>query len=180
MCSDIHEHQNGNFARCQDFLHGGKNDSGSCCKRDEELYEGWCRLESSRSDLLWAAACDPTSSTYGQVQARLEWNERLERMALVRVDDRPGWGKEEEDEDASVMCEVRACLRASFECCSASLKCQARLSKAVLEDFCSPQSRLLVTSACEVTDDATAGLDCRSSYRCPRRRAAVPCIQERL
>jgi hypothetical protein len=64
---------------------------------------------------LWATACDPTSSAYGQVQARLEWNERLERMALVRVDRRPGWGEEAEDEDASVMCDVRACHRASFE-----------------------------------------------------------------
>ncbi|BBN15673.1 hypothetical protein MPTK1_6g21440 [Marchantia polymorpha subsp. ruderalis] len=52
-------------AWCKDFIFGGADGKGSCCRKDEQIWAGWCKENSQLGDDLWEAACDPTSETYG-------------------------------------------------------------------------------------------------------------------
>jgi len=55
-------------AWCEDYLLAGPLGKGTCCKRDDELYRGWCQQHNQayRSNPIWIEACDPTSSEYGK------------------------------------------------------------------------------------------------------------------
>eukprot|EP00611_Tribonema_gayanum_P005967 TRINITY_DN151_c0_g1_i3.p1 TRINITY_DN151_c0_g1~~TRINITY_DN151_c0_g1_i3.p1 ORF type:complete len:494 (+),score=147.18 TRINITY_DN151_c0_g1_i3:660-2141(+) len=52
-------------AWCQDFLYGGQDGKGTCCKYDEQIQLGWCKVPAHQADPLWAEACDVTSPTFG-------------------------------------------------------------------------------------------------------------------
>jgi len=59
---------NKTVAWCQDFLLGGPLGKGTCCKRDDELFHGWCEQHraAKQGDPEWREACDPTYSEYGR------------------------------------------------------------------------------------------------------------------
>ncbi|KAL3681968.1 hypothetical protein R1sor_024924 [Riccia sorocarpa] len=50
---------------CKDFLFGGKDGIGSCCRKDEQIWAGWCKINRKPGDELWEAACNPASKMYG-------------------------------------------------------------------------------------------------------------------
>lgn len=41
-----------NIAWCRDFLHEGPLGKGSCCDKDELIFFGWCKKETSKSRSL--------------------------------------------------------------------------------------------------------------------------------
>ncbi|MCO5609407.1 hypothetical protein L7F22_063633 [Adiantum nelumboides] len=59
------DQQHPKHAWCLDFLQGGDLDKGSCCKKDENVFYGWCLQSSNKAHALWDSFCDPTSHKFG-------------------------------------------------------------------------------------------------------------------
>lgn len=57
--------QHAKHAWCVDFLQGGKLHNGSCCKKDENVFYGWCLQPSNKVHPLWDSFCNPSSQNYG-------------------------------------------------------------------------------------------------------------------
>lgn len=57
----------GDFRWCTDFLVNGSavTGEGSCCGKDEAIFRGWCRADSSRRHPLFGEACDPSHARFG-------------------------------------------------------------------------------------------------------------------
>eukprot|EP00250_Pteridium_aquilinum_P024614 c2932_g1_i2 orf=363-1439(-) len=58
--------QHPKHAWCLDFLRGEKLHSGSCCKKDENVFYGWCLQSSNKAHLSWDSLCNPKSQNFGQ------------------------------------------------------------------------------------------------------------------
>ncbi|CAM6129940.1 unnamed protein product [Calypogeia fissa] len=57
---------------CKDFLGVGEDGRGACCKKDELIWGGWCKVDKNRDDDLWEAACDPKSKMYGSLDLAVD------------------------------------------------------------------------------------------------------------
>ena len=75
---------------CFDFLRGGNDGKGTCCKKDEEIYYGYCKTEGAANDPLYGEACDIANTKFGSrplvvderlVPARLSSSVDFEDMA---------------------------------------------------------------------------------------------------
>ena len=53
------------IAWCKDFLLGGPVGRGSCCDKDERIFFGWCKLNSSKDSEYYRDACDVTYDHFG-------------------------------------------------------------------------------------------------------------------
>jgi len=56
---------NHKYAFCHDFLKGGLDGMGTCCKKDEHIFLGWCLKPAAKSHKLYREACDPTFDKFG-------------------------------------------------------------------------------------------------------------------
>ncbi len=59
-------------AWCRDFLHGGDIGTGSCCKKDEDIFFGWCQRNGSRSSPYYRSACDVSYEHFGMQALELD------------------------------------------------------------------------------------------------------------
>eukprot|EP00249_Psilotum_nudum_P012012 c23529_g1_i1 orf=105-1763(+) len=64
--------QHPKYTWCLDFLQGGEFGIGSCCKRDDEVFYGWCLQTLNRENPLWAGMCDPKSPSFGTHSIRID------------------------------------------------------------------------------------------------------------
>jgi alkaline phosphatase D len=60
------------YGWCNDFLHGGVDNEGSCCKLDELIYFGYCKQANAVDDPLYSIACDISSEEFGSIPIRLD------------------------------------------------------------------------------------------------------------
>lgn len=86
-------------AWCQDFLHGGALQKGTCCRKDEEIFFGWCNRNTSIANPLFPYACDVTSELFGMKSLRLD-DRTGELVEKVSSTDAIDWAQE------SPFCEV--------------------------------------------------------------------------
>ncbi|KAH7425893.1 hypothetical protein KP509_11G076600 [Ceratopteris richardii] len=63
--------QHPKHAWCLDFLKGGKLNHGSCCKKDEDIYYGWCLQSENKAHSSWHSLCDPKSRDFGHFSSIL-------------------------------------------------------------------------------------------------------------
>ena len=66
---DVNLYSKSEKAFCQDFLYDDSfynEHSGSCCDKDEKIFFGWCKLESSKSSIFYREACDVSYPLFGQ------------------------------------------------------------------------------------------------------------------
>eukprot|EP01034_Spumella_vulgaris_P023023 gene23023-29211_t len=57
-----HAHE---VAWCEDFLRSGVDGQGSCCGKDEAIFNGWCRRNDSSVHPFYRHACDVTFEHFG-------------------------------------------------------------------------------------------------------------------
>ncbi len=53
------------IAWCKDFLLGGPYKQGTCCKKDEDIFFGWCLQSNHRSHQYYRDVCDVTYENFG-------------------------------------------------------------------------------------------------------------------
>ena len=72
-------YSNSEKAFCQDFLYDEdyNEHQGSCCDKDEKIFYGWCRLESSKESVYYREACDVSYELFGQRALVLDENGNL-------------------------------------------------------------------------------------------------------
>ena len=68
-------------AFCQDFLYDEdyNEHKGSCCDKDEKIFYGWCKLESSKKSVYYREACDVSYELFGQRALILDENGDLKQ-----------------------------------------------------------------------------------------------------
>ncbi|KAG0578100.1 hypothetical protein M758_5G198700 [Ceratodon purpureus] len=143
---------------CKDFLEGGAAGTGSCCKKDDQFWQGWCRILENRANPLWNQVCNPKSPLYGFVDANIEMihnnsiNEVFAWSILNQVD---------ATSDLSVLCEIlgpqqRRWLRHELENSQAVLKLVVSGSPLIsnpTEFVCSQARKKHPAAYCKCYDD---------------------------
>jgi len=108
-------------AICDSMLgNGTMSRPGACCKRDDDVAQGWCQSSAAAGSAHYASACDPTSPEFGTVNWAVAQGD-------LQVADARDWRQSEEE---SGFCEllgpVRDCVpphrRSSA---NAQIRCEA-------------------------------------------------------
>lgn len=140
--------RNSRHAWCVDFLIGsngtggvgvdGVGTGGSCCRKDEEIFLGWCqdaREDPSRqSHPLWAEACDVSSPAFGRRALALDPSDSSNIIVVAGSDSDSTWSSEASEamgyidtEQGAPFCDVlgrpqRSWLRNALAVSNAPLK----------------------------------------------------------
>lgn len=144
---------------CKDFLEGGEDGTGSCCKKDDQFWQGWCKLPQSLANPLWDQICNPKSSSYGFVDASTAkmiannlTNESFSWSMMVHNDS---------TSDSSVLCEIlgpkqRRWLKHELQSSGAALKLVVSGSPLISnpkEFVCSQARKKHPAAYCKCYDD---------------------------
>lgn len=73
-------------AWCRDFLRGGPLGEGSCCRKDEDIFFGWCRTANASSSPWFRYACDVSFASFGMKALHLLGGELVEPTDKDAVD----------------------------------------------------------------------------------------------
>ncbi|KAG0559152.1 hypothetical protein M758_10G081300 [Ceratodon purpureus] len=143
---------------CKDFLEGGADGTGSCCKKDDLYWHGWCKLPQNRANPAWDQFCNPKSSSYGfadgnsKIFDKNSTDEALSWSVTDQVDDA---------NDSSVLCEIlgpqqRKWLKHELESSKAALKLVVSGSPLIsnpTEVVCSQARKKHPAAYCKCYDD---------------------------
>lgn len=140
---------------CKDFLEGGADGTGSCCKKDDLFWQGWCKLLHNRANPLWDQICNPKSSVYGFIDANMIDNNTNEAFSWSITDHMDATS------DSSVLCEIlgpqqRRWLKHELENSGSALKLVVSGSPLIsnpTEFVCSQARKKHPAAYCKCYDD---------------------------